>query len=125
MGIRTNLLKANFDAKRREEYPTVSAIYLQALNDTTREYETYRTIYSGWMMERIIVDFVTGQRQPVLKITNNAVTDGTSSVITSDEIMYNLAAVLIGGVRYECRNPQPPTKEPAYFSVEIEMLRTV
>ena len=121
----TNLLKTNLDAQRRAEYPGVSSIELQSVNDVTRAFVKIVAVTEGWMLHREIEEPGDGRRIMQLILAENAVTDAVDTLLTSAMVMDGLKAFVLSGQRYECRNPIQPKQEPRYYSVEAEWIGAV
>lgn len=123
---RTNLLKRNFDFRRKQVYPNTATIELQTQNDDTRNFATYRTLLSGWILEEETIFDPDARRVLVLKVAENAVTDAASATIDADEMLSPaLNAVVLGTMRYECRPGTPPLSDPKHYRIEVHWIGDV
>ena len=120
---KTNLLKRNFDFRRKILFPETSEVALQVMGDTTRDYATYRTIESGWILEEETIFDPDARRVLVFKVTENAVTDADDAALTAAELLNGaLGAIVLGTTRYECRPATPPLIDPRYWRIEVHWL---
>ena len=118
----TKLFKVNLDAQRRAEFPDVASIELQSITDATRAYAKVVAVLSGWMLHREVVNAETGERQELLVLAENAITDAVDTLLTEAMVMTTAKAVLIGANRYRLHNPVIVNSEPRYYQVQCEWI---